>query len=232
MAQTGVATNLRKTLPSSKIDWGDIDTILLDMDGTLLDLHFDLHFWMEYMPLVFANKHNITFDEAKDKLYPILRAEEGKLHWYCLDYWQEKLQLDIAQLKEDVAHLIQIHPFVLEFLAQAKTHKKRIYLVTNAHRKTLKLKMRVTNLEAYFDGIISSHDYNVAKEKQEFWQQLENEIKFDKAKSIFFDDSPSVLKSAKQYGIGTVIAISKPSSKVNAKEIEGFINIETFEHII
>jgi putative hydrolase of the HAD superfamily len=75
---------------AQKIDWGNIDTILLDMDGTLLDLHFDLHFWMEYMPLVFAKKHNITCDEAKDKLYPILRAEEGKLHWYCLDYWQEK----------------------------------------------------------------------------------------------------------------------------------------------
>jgi putative hydrolase of the HAD superfamily len=54
---------------AQKIDWGNIDTILLDMDGTLLDLHFDLHFWMEYMPLVFAKKHNITCDEAKDKLY-------------------------------------------------------------------------------------------------------------------------------------------------------------------
>jgi FMN phosphatase YigB (HAD superfamily) len=60
---------------AQKIDWGNIDTILLDMDGTLLDLHFDLHFWMEYMPLVFAKKHNITCDEAKDKLYPILRAK-------------------------------------------------------------------------------------------------------------------------------------------------------------
>jgi putative hydrolase of the HAD superfamily len=42
----------------------------------------------------------------------------------------------------------------------------------------------------------------------------------------------NVNQSAKQYGIGTVVAISKPSSKVNAKEIEGFINIETFEHVL
>ncbi len=215
---------------AQKIDWQNIDTILLDMDGTILDLHFDLHFWMEYMPLMFANKHGITHDEAKNKLYPILQAEEGKLHWYCLDYWQKRLQLNIIRLKEDVAHLIQIHPFVLEFLEQAKAHKKRIYLVTNAHQKILKLKMRITNLESYFDDIISSHDYNVAKEKQEFWQQLEGEIKFDKIKSIFFDDSLSVLKSAKQYGIGTIIAISKPSSKIDAKEVKGFTNIDTFKH--
>ncbi|SMN11927.1 FIG001957: putative hydrolase [uncultured Candidatus Thioglobus sp.] len=229
MAQK-ITNSKQKT--SEKIDWENIDTVLLDMDGTLLDLHFDLHFWMEYMPLVFAKKHSITHDQAKHKLYPIMRAEEGKLHWYCLDYWQEKLQLDIVKLKQDISHLIQIHPFVLEFLAQAKQHNKHIYLVTNAHRKTIQLKMRVTNLEQYFDKIICSHDYGVAKEEQKFWQQLEHEIKFDKAKSIFFDDSLAVLTSAKKYGIGTVIAINKPSSKIATKSIQGFINIENFEQTL
>ena len=214
----------------AKIDWSQIDTVLLDMDGTLLDLNFDLHFWMEYMPLMFANKHNLTHDEAKDKVYPILRAEEGKLHWYCLDYWQKIFELDIAQLKEDVSHLIQIHPFVLEFLEQARQHNKRIYLVTNAHRKTIQLKMRVTNLEDYFDDIITSHDYGAAKEDQGFWHKLDESINLDKAKSVFFDDSTHVLKSAKKFGIGTVVAISKPSSKIETKSVEGFINIETFEH--
>lgn len=223
MAPVGVENN---------INWSAIDTILLDMDGTLLDLHFDLHFWMEYLPLVYANKHNLSHQQSKDKIYPILRAEEGKLHWYCLDYWQKVFELDIIKLKEDVAHLIQIHPFVLEFLTQAKRHNKGIYLITNAHRKTLKLKMRVTNLEHYFDGIISSHDYQVAKETQEFWHKLADQLTFDKSKSIFFDDSLPVLNAAKQYGIGTVVAISKPSSKEVSKVVEGFINIETFENVI
>ena len=223
MAQSGAENN---------IDWSSIDTILLDMDGTLLDLNFDLHFWLEYLPLVYANKHNISHQQSKDKIRPMLEAEQGKLHWYCLDYWQNIFELDIAKLKEDVSHLIQIHPFVLEFLAQAKQHNKRIYLVTNAHRKTVQLKMKVTNLESYFDEIITSHDYNVAKEDQGFWQQLEKAIHLDKAKSIFFDDSIGVLNSAKKFGIGTIVAISKPSSKIETKAVEGFVNIETFEHAL
>ncbi|SMN14587.1 FIG001957: putative hydrolase [uncultured Candidatus Thioglobus sp.] len=223
MAQAGVENN---------INWASIDTILLDMDGTLLDLNFDLHFWLEYLPLVYANKHNLTHQQSKDKIRPMLEKEQGNLHWYCLDYWQNIFKLDIAKLKEDVSHLIKIHPFVLDFLAQAKQHNKRIYLVTNAHRKTVQLKMRVTNLESYFDEIITSHDYNVAKEDQGFWQQLEKAIHLDKSKSIFFDDSISVLNSAKEFGIGTVVAISKPSSQIEEKLVKGFINIKNFEKIL
>ena len=213
---------------SQVIDWERIDTILLDMDGTLLDLHFDLHFWMEYLPLVFANKHNLSHDQAKDHIYPILRAEEGKLNWYCLDYWQKVFKLDIAKLKEDISHLIQVHPFVLDFLEQAKAHNKRIFLVTNAHRKTLEIKMRVTNLSDYFDQIISSHDYGIPKEQQDFWHKLDAAIGLDKDKSVFFDDSLAVLNPAKDYGIGTVAAISKPSSQAENKTVDGFINIENF----
>ena len=38
------------------LPWSGIDTILLDMDGTLLDLHYDNHFWQVYVPEKFAEK--------------------------------------------------------------------------------------------------------------------------------------------------------------------------------
>ncbi|MCS5591577.1 MAG: GMP/IMP nucleotidase [Gammaproteobacteria bacterium] len=216
----------------TRADWQEIDTVLLDLDGTLLDLNFDLHFWMEYLPLVYSEKHNISHQEAKDTIMPMLNAEMGKLNWYCLDYWQDALEMDIVQLKQSISHLIQVLPHVEDFLNQARANNKKIILATNAHRKTIKLKMAMVNLESHFDDIISSHDYGVAKQEQGFWMQLADELKLNKERAIFFDDSLDVLKSAKEFNIKHIVAISKPSSKREAKTVPGFINIVDFSEVL
>ena len=218
--------------PTPFADWTQIDSILLDLDGTLLDLNFDLHFWLEYLPQVYSEKNNISHQEAQDILLSMLNAEKGKLNWYCIDFWQEKLDLDIMKLKNNISHLIKVHPNVKRFLTLARKHDKRIYLVTNAHRKTIKLKMSVTQLQDYFDGIISSHDFGVAKQEQAFWHKLSEVINLDKNRAIFFDDSLDVLKSAFEFNIKHVVAISKPSSKIKTKVIPGFINIENFSQAL
>ena len=218
--------------PNPFADWTQIDSILLDLDGTLLDLNFDLHFWLEYLPQVYSEKHNMSHQQAQDILLPMLNAVKGKLDWYCIDYWQEKLDLDIMKLKNNISHLIKVHPNVKRFLTLARKHDKRIYLITNAHRKTIKLKMSVTQLQDYFDGIVSSHDFGVAKQEQAFWHKLSEVINLDKNRTIFFDDSLDVLKSAFKFNIKHVVAISKPSSKIKAKIVPGFINIEKFSQAL
>ena len=223
MARPGVESR-----SSNSIDWNQIDEILLDLDGTLLDLNFDLHFWLEYLPIIYSEKHKVRIEDAKNMLLKMLDAEIGTLNWYCLDFWSNKLDLDIVQLKRNVSHLIQVHPNVDEFLTQAKLMNKKIYLVTNAHRKTINLKMQATKIEHYFDAIISSHDLGFAKQQQHFWHELARNIGLKKERAIFFDDSQDVLNAARKFNIGQIIAISKPSSKLAAKEVSGFINIENF----
>jgi len=213
-------------------DWNQIDSILLDLDGTLLDLNFDLHFWLEYLPRVYSEKHNISNQQAQDIVMKMLNAEKGKLNWYCIDFWQEKLNLDIMELKNNISHLIQVHPHVKTFLTQARKQDKKIYLVTNAHQKTIKLKMSITQLQDYFDDIVSSHDFGVAKQEQAFWHKLSEVIHLDKNRTIFFDDSPDVLQSAIDFNIKHVVAISKPSSKLKTKIVPGFINIENFSQAL
>lgn len=214
------------------IDWKKIDTVLLDMDGTLLDLNFDNHFWKEFVPLKFAEKQGLSIEEAKQQLQPRFKSMEGKLEWYCLDYWSDVLALDIAGLKAEISGLIAVLPHVTEFLEKAHCSPKKVYLVTNAHRGSLGLKMEKTCLHRFFDEIISSHDLGFPKEHADFWRLLQQRIPFEKQNSLLIDDSLSVLNSAKQFGIAHLIAVSKPDTKLPKREIAGYPAIEDFRELM
>lgn len=214
------------------IEWEKIDTVLLDMDGTLLDLNFDNHFWLEFVPSRFAEKNNISVEFAKQQLKPQFKKMEGTLEWYCLDYWSDILDLDISGLKYEISALISVLPHVMEFLEALHVSHHKVILVTNAHRDSLGLKMDKTCLTSFFDQIISSHDYQYPKEQQRFWQQLNEQQPFDKKRTLLVDDSFAVLKSAQIYGIRHLVSISKPDSQKEKKEIAEFFAIEDFRELM
>jgi len=214
------------------IDWKKIDTVLLDMDGTLLDLNFDNHFWKEFVPLKFAQQQGISKALAKQQLEPRFKSMEGKLEWYCLDYWSQVLQLDIAGLKAEVSGLIAVLPHVTEFLEKLQQSPQKVLLVTNAHRDSLGLKMQKTCLQPFFDGIISSHDLGVPKEHAGFWSLLQQQQSFDKRTTLLIDDSLAVLNSARLFGIAHLITVSKPDSKQPKKHVAGYPSIEDFRELM
>ena len=72
------------------INWNEIETVLLDMDGTLLDLHFDDYFWQIQLPLKWGELNGWDSETAMSKLIPIFQGTRGTLPWYCLDTWSEK----------------------------------------------------------------------------------------------------------------------------------------------
>lgn len=214
------------------IAWERINSVFLDMDGTLLDLNFDNHFWQEFVPARYAEREGLALDEAKTALAPRFRAMEGRLEWYCLDYWSEQLDLDIAAMKLEIAGLIQVLPHVVEFLDAARAAGKRLVLVTNAHRKSLGLKMEKTRLGGFFDAIISSHDVGTPKEDPKFWRRLGGVEAFSAERTLLADDSLPVLRSARAFGIGHLVAIRKHDSTRPARVIEEFFAVEDFREIM
>lgn len=215
-----------------KLPWKEIDTVLLDMDGTLLDLHYDNHFWQVYVPAKFAEKHGLPEAEARAECFRRYSEQAGTLNWYCVDYWTEQLQLDIVQLKEELAHLIAVHPDVPEFLAEARRAGKRVVLVTNAHHKALSLKMQRTGLSVHFDAIHSSHSFGQAKETPLFWQALRRVESFDPGASLLVDDSLPVLRAARDYGVAHLLAIYRPDTRQPEKDVAEFWAIRRFAELM
>ncbi|SEN46184.1 putative hydrolase of the HAD superfamily [Pseudomonas sp. ok272] len=214
------------------LPWRDIDTVLLDMDGTLLDLHYDNHFWMEHLPERYAQLHGISRAMAELEMQPLFERNAGQLQWYCLDFWSTELKLPVRELKLETAHLIALRPDADTFLAAIKQAGKRVILITNAHRDSLSLKLERIELAPYFERLISSHDYGFAKEHPQFWDALQADIGFDPKRSLFIDDTLPILRSARDFGVAHLLAVSQPDSRKGPKDTGEFEAVGDYRELI
>lgn len=214
------------------LNWSEIDTVLLDMDGTLLDLHFDNYFWLEHVPRRYAERLGVPLAEAETRLFRQMKVVEGTIDWYCLDYWTRQLDLPIARLKREVQHLIQFRPEADRFLQALQRAGKRRVLVTNAHHDAIALKLERTELAAHVDELICAHDFRRPKEDLRFWDDLRTRVAFEPARSVLLDDSPRVLASARDYGIRHLLGVATPDSRQPAREWSEFPAVHRFEELM
>lgn len=214
------------------LDWAEIDTVLLDMDGTLLDLHFDNHFWLEHLPQRWAEISGISLADAKGQLKSEYAELNGKIQWYCLDYWGERLQLPITELKREVMDKIQMRPDVPAFLTALKQSGREVVLVTNAHPDSLSLKLERTDLAKYIDTLISTHEFGVTKESWALWQKLQQRLGFKNETTLFVDDSLPILTAAQNFGIKHLLAVANPDSQQQARTIDDFPAITDYTPLL
>ena len=199
-------------------DWPAIDTVLLDLDGTLLDLAFDTRFWRQVVPAAWARARGVSLEEAREHLVPRFRAREGTLDWYSVEFWSRELELDVAALKREVMHEVRWLSGVPEFLQTLRRNGKRLVLLTNAHPQTLALKDERIGVSGYLDAMFSSHALSWPKEDARFWKGIRRHEPYDPQRTLFVDDSPPVLAAARKSGIRWVIGVRQPDSQGTVRD--------------
>lgn len=209
-----------------------ISAVILDMDGTLLDLHFDDQVWNHHLPGLLAARQGCTPETARREVAARIAAAHGTLEWYCLDHWTTVFGVSIHALEQDLAHLIRLRPGTAEFLAHLADVGIPTVLATNAHPESLARKLERTGLARWFSAIRSSHPYGYPKERPEFWHALHADVGFDPARSIFIDDNAAVLDAARDWGIGELYGVLTPSSSGPRREFAHFAAVESLAELV
>ena len=220
----------RKT--AARVDWDAVDTVMLDMDGTLLDKHFDDYFWEVYLPEHYSLLHDMPVEKAAQELLERYRQAENSLQWSDIAHWSRELQMDIPELKLRISHLIAVHPHVSDFLAFCRGLGKKLYLVTNAHPQTLDIKLNKANIGIWFDRMICADEVGFAKEEPHFWSRLQEMLGFTPQRSLFADDTEKVLRAADHFGIAWLIHIAKASSRKNVLYSKQYPSIDVFAELM
>ena len=212
--------------------WDEVDTVLLDMDGTLLDLRFDNWFWIEFLPMHFAAVNGIGEDEARRLLTPKFERIAHTLDWYCIEYWSKELNLDIAALKRAETARVGYLAGAESFLMELKRIGKRVLLITNSHPILLAIKDERVALTRHFDACYSSHPFAAPKEDAAFWEALTAREPLSLERTLFIDDSRRVLDAARKFGIGHLRMVRRPDSGKPAQATDGYIGIDGVADLI
>ncbi|MDR0476320.1 MAG: HAD hydrolase-like protein [Desulfobulbaceae bacterium] len=189
-----------------------LDHLLLDLDGTLLDAHFDDYFWEECLPDIVARRDGITPAAARGRLLALYNETRFSLRWADVDYWSQRLGVDIVALKRRQSHLIRLHPGAGEFLRRAQESGWRLHLVTDAHPKTLTIKFEKVDIRGFFDTIICAEDVGAAKTEPGFWRSLPA-MGYNLDHCLLVDDNLAALRQAFKAGVAACIQITRPNSR-------------------
>jgi len=201
----------------SATQWQQISWVLLDMDGTLLDLCFDDTLWRDALPIAYAKHAQIDLDVAKKKVAELADASYGTLNWYCIDFWSTELGFDIRPTKQTLAHLIGFRRGALAFLKWLKHQNKHVVLATNAHPDSIALKDTRTDLSRWVDQVMHAHEANAPKEEPAYWHWLQQKTNFVASQTLFIDDNDHILDAATREGIAHCVGVKTPNTTAPAK---------------
>ncbi len=218
--------------PQHLLDWSRIDDVLLDMDGTLLDRHFDNFFFEEELPRRYATLQGLPFDEARIRLMSMYRSVEGELAWTDLRYWSERVGIDVVAMHKELDHMIAFLPGAEEFLRYLRQLGKRVTIVTNAHEAGVSVKTARTGLDRHVDRILDAFEVGYLKMRPEYWPNCQRLLGFDPMRSLYMDDDEGCLEAAKQFGVAHLIHSAKSSSQLPPAPLAQFVSVTSFAPLL
>ncbi len=219
------------------------ENILFDLDMTLLDFNTCEYnalkkTFFSYGVEIDGEKHK-TYAQINDKLWK--RLERGEIVKKDLGPMRFKMFLDYLGMNEEPSVIdkeykdnLSLEAVLMEKVKETceKLSKDyNLYVITNGTDYIQKSRMKLSGLNPFFKGMITSDEAGFPKPQKEFFDFFFNKTKADKSSCLIVGDSlTSDILGGVNYGIDTcLISDNKPSGEIQpdyyVKSIELLINL-------
>ena len=196
--------------------------ILLDLDGVILNLEYDIKFWESWLPDHVANQSNRTLEEIKAEMQAEIDIQRGTLNFYDLNYWDNLLNVDCMKIIKEQEEKCAYLEGSYEALQRLSTLKNPMHILTNGDPRAQEYKAETQNFLEFFDSIFYSMHAGYPKEEKEFWALARHNLNLDFEDAIFIDDDFKVITAAAKAGIKQVIWITPGKNRILQNGVETF----------
>ncbi len=196
--------------------------ILLDLDGVILNLEYDIKFWESWLPDQVANQSNRILEEIKAEIQAEIDIQKGTLNFYDLNYWDNLLNVDCMKIIKEQEEKCSYLEGSYEALQRLSTLNNRMHIVTNGDPRVQEYKAETQNFLEFFDSIFYSMRAGYPKEEKEFWALARHNLNLDFEDAIFIDDDFKVITAAAKAGIKQVIWITPGKNRILQNGVETF----------
>ncbi|HCF8212509.1 TPA: GMP/IMP nucleotidase, partial [Klebsiella pneumoniae] len=177
-------------------------------------------------------RHGISPQEAQAFIRQQYHDVQHTLNWYCLDYWSERLGLDICAMTTEMGPRAVLREDTIPFLNALKTSGKQRILLTNAHPHNLAVKLEHTGLDSHLDLLLSTHTFGYPKEDQRLWHAVAEATGLKAERTLFIDDSEAILDAAAQFGIRYCLGVTNPDSGIAEKQYQRHPSLNDYRRLI
>jgi len=226
------------------LPWADIDTVLLDMDGTLIDLRFDNHLWNSVVPTRYARLRGIDPALAVEQIYGDMPAyaDSGDvgalgsptLDFYDIHYWARRTGLDMIAIHEECSHLVRYRRGAADFMAALRRCGRRSVLATNAHPDSVGVKDAAVGILGQVDMHVNAHTLGAPKEDDGFWNALARRLPqaYRPERTLLIDDNEAVLAAAQRAGVKHLLTVAQPDSSRPPRTETAYAALRAFADIM
>ena len=212
---------------SSVLNWDRIDDVLIDMDGTLLDRHFDNFFFEEDLPRRYVAMQGLSFDASRGTVNGDVPVGGRELAWTDLHYSSGRVGIDVVAMHLSQLTLIGFLLGAEDFLKAVRIKGKR-RAATNAHEAGVAVKSAKTGLDRYVGSDRRRVRSGLSQDEMpEYWPgPAAGWLDSTRAALSMLTTTEMCSAAASHYGIATIIHSAKSSSQLPPVQSSKFASVE------